>query len=266
MLNNNVEIINTWKNKEAYNMIFNNRVAVVTGSAQGIGLSIAKRLAKEGVKVVVTDINIDKVNEAVAEIKNNDGEAFGLICDVVNREEVKTLGEKVIEKYGRIDILVNNAGITRDSSFKKMTDEHWDAVLNVNLKSVFIVSQELSKYMEINKYGRIISLSSVVALSGNFGQANYSAAKAGIIGLTKTLAMELGKKGITVNAIAPGFIETTMTQEIPEKIRMEIIASIPVGRPGSPEDIAAATAFLASEEAGFISGVTLSVNGAMYRS
>ncbi|MBP1925138.1 3-oxoacyl-[acyl-carrier protein] reductase [Sedimentibacter acidaminivorans] len=247
-------------------MIFNNRVAVVTGSTKGIGLSIAKRLAKEGVKVVVTSRNIGKINEAVAEIKNEGGEAFGLKCDVTNREEVKALGEKVIEKYGSIDILVNNAGITKDSSFKKMTDEQWDEVLDSDLKSVFIVTQELSKYMELNRYGRILNLSSVVGLSGNYGQSNYSAAKAGIIGLTKTLAMELGKKGITVNAIAPGFIETAMTQEIPENIRMEIVASIPVGRPGSPEDIAAATAYLVSEEAGFISGVTLSVNGAMYRS
>jgi 3-oxoacyl-[acyl-carrier protein] reductase len=247
-------------------MIFNNRVAVVTGSTQGIGLAIAKRLAKEGVKVVVTSRNIDKVNKAVCEIKNDGGEAFGLKCDVTNREEVKALGEKVIEEYGSIDILVNNAGVTKDSSFKKMTDEQWDEVLDSDLKSVFIVTQELSKYMELNKYGRIINLSSVVGLAGNFGQANYSAAKAGIIGLTKTLAMELGKKGITVNAIAPGFIETAMTEEIPEKIRAEIISSIPVNRPGQPEEIAAATAFLASEEAGFISGVTLSVNGAMYRS
>ncbi len=247
-------------------MIFNSRVAVVTGSTQGIGLAIAKRLAKEGVKVVVTSRNIDKVNEAVDEIINDGGEAFGIKCNVTNREEVKALGEKVIEKYGSIDILVNNAGITKDSSFKRMTDEQWDVVLDSDLKSVFIVTQELSKYMELNKYGRIINLSSVVGLSGNFGQANYSAAKAGIIGLTKTLSVELGKKGITVNAIAPGFIETAMTQEIPEKIRTEIIASIPVGRAGEPEDIASATAFLASEEAGFISGVTLSINGAMYRS
>jgi 3-oxoacyl-(acyl-carrier-protein) reductase len=246
-------------------MIFYNRVAVVTGSTQGIGLAIAKRLAKEGVIVVVTSRNIDKVNEAVYEIKSEGGEAFGIKCDVTNREEVKTLGEKIIEKYGRIDILVNNAGITKDSSFKKMTDEQWDEVIDSDLKSVFIVTQELSKYMESNRYGRILNLSSVVGLSGNFGQANYSAAKAGIIGLTKTLSMELGKKGITVNAIAPGFIETAMTQEIPENVRTEIIASIPVGRTGEPEDIAAAVAFLASEEAGFISGVTLSVNGAMYR-
>lgn len=245
-------------------MIFNNRVAVVTGSTQGIGLAIAKRLAKEGVKVVVTGRNTDKVNKAVDEINSDRGEAFGFKCDVTDREEVRALGEKAIEKYGSIDILVNNAGITKDSSFKKMTDEQWDEVLNSDLKSIFIVTQELSKYMESNKYGRIINLSSVVGLSGNFGQANYSAAKAGVIGLTKTLAIELGKKGITVNAIAPGYIETAMTMEIPEKIRAGIIAGIPAGRPGKPEDIAAAAAFLASEEAGFISGVTLSINGAMY--
>ncbi len=246
-------------------MIFNNRVAVVTGSTQGIGLSIAKRLAKEGVKIVVTARNIEKVNEVVAEIKRDGGEAIGFKCDVTNREEVRALGDKVVEKYGSIDILVNNAGITRDASFKRMTDEQWDEVLTGDLKSVFIVTQELSKYMESNKYGRIINLSSVVGLSGNFGQANYTAAKAGILGFTKTLSVELGKKGITVNAVAPGFIETAMTQEIPEKIRAEILASIPVGRAGTPEDIAAAVAFLASEEAGFISGITLSVNGSMYR-
>nr|WP_312578088.1 3-oxoacyl-ACP reductase FabG [Sedimentibacter sp.] len=247
-------------------MLFSNdRIAVVTGAAQGIGFSIAKRLSKEGVKVVVADVSIDKVNKAVAEIKKDGGEAFGFKCDVTNREEVKALGEMTAKKYGNIHILVNNAGITRDSSFKKMTDHQWDEVLNVNLKSVFIVTQELSKYMELNKYGRIINLSSVVGISGNFGQANYTAAKAGIIGLTKTLSVELGRKGITVNAVAPGFINSAMTQEIPEKIRAEMIAGIPAGRAGEPEDIAAAVAFLASEETGFISGVTLSVNGAMYR-
>lgn len=246
-------------------MIFNDRVAVVTGSTQGIGLAIAKRLAKEGVKVVITARNIQKVNEVVEEIKSIGGDAIGFKCDVTNREEVKALGEKVVEKYGKIDILVNNAGITRDASFKKMTDEQWDEVITSDLKSVFIVTQELSKYMELNKYGRIINLSSIVGLSGNFGQANYTAAKAGILGFTRTLSVELGKKGITVNAVAPGFIDTAMTQEIPEKMRAKMIAGIPVGRAGTPEDIAAAVAFLASEETGFISGITLSVNGSMYR-
>jgi len=245
-------------------MRFSNRVAIVTGSAQGLGSAMAIRLAKEGVKVVVTDFNIEKINEVVAQIKNNGGDAIGFKCDVTNRVEVRELGENVINHYGKIDILVNNAGITRDASFKKMTDEQWDAVLDVDLKSIFIVTQELYKYMENNKYGRIINISSVVGLSGNFGQSNYSAAKAGVIGLTKTLAIEFGKNGITVNAVAPGFINTDMTKVMPVHAKDKMIASIPVGRPGEPEDIASAVAFLASDETGFISGVTLSVNGGMY--
>lgn len=245
-------------------MIFSNRVAVVTGSAKGLGAAMVQRFAQEGVKVVVVDFDFEKVNEVVEQIISNGGEAIGFKCDVTNREEVKVLGEKVIENYGRLDILVNNAGITRDSSFKKMTDEQWDAVLNVDLKSIFIVTQELYKYMEANNYGRIINISSVIGLSGNFGQSNYSAAKAGVIGLTKTLAIEFGKKGITVNAVAPGFINTDMTKVMPEQAKDKMIASIPVGRAGEPNDIASAVAFLASDETGFISGVTLSVNGAMY--
>ncbi|MDF2948961.1 MAG: 3-oxoacyl-(acyl-carrier-protein) reductase [Sedimentibacter sp.] len=245
-------------------MIFNNRVAVVTGSAKGLGAAMVQRFAQEGVKVVVVDFDFEKVNVVVEQIISNGGEAIGFKCDVTNREDVKALGEKVIEHYGRLDILVNNAGITRDSSFKKMTDEQWDAVLNVDLKSIFIVTQELYKYMEANNYGRIINISSVIGLSGNFGQSNYSAAKAGVIGLTKTLAIELGKKGITVNAVAPGFINTDMTKVMPENVKDKMVASIPVGRAGEPNDIASAVAFLASEETGFISGVTLSVNGAMY--
>lgn len=245
-------------------MKFSNRVAIVTGSAQGLGLAIARRLAQEGVKVVVTDFNVEKIDEAVAELKNNGGDAIGFKCDVTNRDEVRELGAKVIEHYGKIDILVNNAGITRDSSFKKMTDEQWDAVIDVDLKSIFIVIQELYKYMEENKYGRIINISSVVGLSGNFGQSNYSAAKAGVIGLTKTLAIEFGNKGITVNAVAPGFINTEMTKIMPDYAKDKMISAIPVGRAGEPEDIAAAVAFLSSDETGFISGATLSVNGAMY--
>lgn len=245
-------------------MIFSNRVAIVTGSAQGLGKAMAIRLANEGVKVVVTDFNLEKVEQVVEEIKSSGGDAIGFKCDVTNRDEVRKLGEEVIKHYGKIDILVNNAGITRDASFKKMTDDQWDDVLNVDLKSIYIVTQELYKYMEVNKYGRIINISSVIGLSGNFGQSNYSAAKAGVIGLTKTLAIEFGNKGITVNAVAPGFINTEMTKVMPDHAKDKMISSIPVGRTGEPEDIAAAVAFLSSDETGFISGVTLSVNGAMY--
>jgi len=246
-------------------MIFKDRVAIVTGSAQGLGRAMVERLASDGVKVVITDVNEEKINLAVNELTAKGYEVFGAKCDVTNRDEIRALGEKVIEKYGKLDIIVNNAGITKDSSFKKMTDAQWDAVMTVDLKSVFLVSQELVKYLEANGYGRIINISSLAGMMGNFGQANYSAAKAGVVGLTKTLSIELGKKNITVNAIAPGFINTEMTKVIPEDRKKVMIAEIPVGRPGEPEEIAAVVAFLASDEAGFVSGTVINVNGGSYR-
>jgi 3-oxoacyl-[acyl-carrier protein] reductase len=246
-------------------MIFEDRVAIVTGSAQGLGRAMVERLASDGVKVVITDVNEEKINLAVNELTAKGYEVFGAKCDVTNREEIRALGEKVIEKYGKLDIIVNNAGITKDSSFKKMTDAQWDAVMTVDLKSVFLVSQELVKYLEANGYGRIINISSLAGMMGNFGQANYSAAKAGVVGLTKTLSIELGKKNITVNAIAPGFINTEMTRVIPEDRKKAMLAEIPVGRPGEPEEIAAVVAFLASDEAGFVSGTVINVNGGSYR-
>jgi 3-oxoacyl-[acyl-carrier protein] reductase len=246
-------------------MIFKDRVAIVTGSAQGLGKAMVERLASDGVKVVITDVNEEKINLAVEELTSKGYDVFGAKCDVTNRDEIRALGEKVIEKYGKLDIIVNNAGITKDSSFKKMTDAQWDAVMTVDLKSVFLVSQELVKYLEANGYGRIINISSLAGMMGNFGQANYSAAKAGVVGLTKTLSIELGKKNITVNAIAPGFINTEMTKVIPEDRKKVMIAEIPVGRPGEPEEIAAVVAFLASDEAGFVSGTVINVNGGNYR-
>jgi 3-oxoacyl-[acyl-carrier protein] reductase len=246
-------------------MIFKDRVAIVTGSAQGLGRAMVERLASDGVKVVITDVNEEKINLAVEELTSKGYDVFGAKCDVTNRDEIRALGEKVIEKYGKLDIIVNNAGITKDSSFKKMTDAQWDAVMTVDLKSVFLVSQELVKYLEANGYGRIINISSLAGMMGNFGQANYSAAKAGVVGLTKTLSIELGKKNITVNAIAPGFINTEMTKVIPEDRKKVMIAEIPVGRPGEPEEIAAVVAFLASDEAGFVSGTVINVNGGNYR-
>lgn len=246
-------------------MIFKDRVAIVTGSAQGLGRAMVERLASDGVKVVITDVNEEKINLAVAELSSKGYDVFGLKCDVTNREEIRALGEKVIEKYGKLDIIVNNAGITKDASFKKMTDAQWDAVLTVDLKSIFMVTQELVKYLEANGYGRIVNISSLAGMMGNFGQANYSAAKAGVVGLTKTLAIELGKKNITANAIAPGFINTEMTRIIPEDRKKVMLAEIPVGRPGEPEEIAAVVAFLASDEAGFVSGTVINVNGGNYR-
>ncbi|ETA82156.1 3-oxoacyl-ACP reductase FabG [Youngiibacter fragilis] len=246
-------------------MIFKDRVAIVTGSAQGLGRAMAERLAADGVKVVITDVNEEKINEAVAELQAKGYDVFGARCDVTNRDEIRALGEKIIGKYGKLDIVVNNAGITKDASFKKMTDAQWDAVMTVDLKSVFLVSQELVKYLEANGYGRIINISSLAGMMGNFGQANYSAAKAGVVGLTKTLSIELGKKNITVNAIAPGFINTEMTRVIPEDRKKAMLAEIPVGRPGEPEEIAAVVAFLASDEAGFVSGTVINVNGGNYR-
>ncbi|MBW8382174.1 MAG: 3-oxoacyl-ACP reductase FabG [Youngiibacter sp.] len=246
-------------------MIFKDRVAIVTGSAQGLGRAMVERLASDGVKVVITDVNEEKINLAVNELTAKGYDVFGAKCDVTNREEIRALGEKVIEKYGKLDIIVNNAGITKDSSFKKMTDAQWDAVLTVDLKSIFMVTQELVKYLEANGYGRIVNISSLAGMMGNFGQANYSAAKAGVVGLTKTLSIELGKKNITVNAIAPGFINTEMTKVIPEDRKKVMIAEIPVGRPGEPEEIAAVVAFLASDEAGFVSGTVINVNGGSYR-
>ena len=240
------------------------KVAVVTGSARGLGKSIVERLAKEGAMVVVTDVNEEGCIETANEIIANGGDALAVTCDVTNRESVEALALATIKKYGKIDILVNNAGITKDSSLKKMTDAQWDAVITVDLKSVFICTQILSAYMVEQKSGRVISMSSLAGVSGNFGQTNYSAAKAGIIGMTKTWAQELGRKNITANVIAPGFMNTEMTKTIPEDITKTMLASIPLGRKGEPEEVAAAVVYLASDEAGFVNGVTLNINGGAY--
>lgn len=240
------------------------KVAVVTGSARGLGKAIVERLAKEGAKVVVTDLNEQGCIETANEIIASGGDALAVTCDVTNRESVEALASATIKKYGKIDILVNNAGITKDSSLKKMTDAQWDAVITVDLKSVFICTQILSAYMVEQKSGRIISMSSLAGVSGNFGQTNYSAAKAGIIGMTKTWAQELGRKNVTANVIAPGFMNTEMTKTIPEDITKTMLASIPVGRKGEPEEVAAAVVYLASDEAGFVNGVTLNINGGAY--
>jgi 3-oxoacyl-[acyl-carrier protein] reductase len=237
------------------------KTAIVTGAGRGIGAAIAKKLASYGANVVLADLKVECCQEIVEGIGPN---ALAVACDVTDRAAVHAMIEKTVEVFGQIDILVNNAGITADSTLKKMTDEAWDRVLTVNLKSAFICTQEVASHMMANKWGRIISMSSLAGVAGNFGQSNYAASKAGIIGLTKTWSKELGKYQITANAIAPGLIDTEMTQKIPDEVKQQLIDQIPARRMGKTDEIAMAVVYLASEEAGFINGVTLNINGGAY--
>lgn len=238
------------------------KVALVTGSAQGIGKAIASRLAEEGANIVITDINIEASQEAAKEIENLGRKSLAVQCDVSKRDEVNELVAKTLETFGQIDILVNNAGITRDGLFMRMKEEQWDAVMNVNLKSMFNVTQEVfTKAMMKKKVGSIVNLSSLVAIVGNAGQANYCAAKAGVIGFTKSLSKEISSRGVRINAVAPGFIKTEMTAAIPDKMQEEMINGIPMGRGGEPKEIADAVLYLASDEASYVTGQVLSING-----
>ncbi|MGE5633221.1 MAG: 3-oxoacyl-ACP reductase FabG [Caulobacteraceae bacterium] len=237
------------------------KVAIITGSARGIGKATAVKFVQEGAKVVVCDVNIDQVNETVEELKKLGGKVIGLKVDVTNRESIKKLFEDAVAAFGRIDILVNNAGITADGTLVKMTEEDFDKVINVNLKGVFNCGQAAAAYFSENGGGVILNASSVVGLYGNYGQTNYAATKWGVIGMTKTWAKELGKKGIRVNAVAPGFIMTPMTEKMPEKVLEMMKEKSPLRSLGQPEDIANAYCFLASDEARFITGTVLSVDG-----
>lgn len=237
------------------------RVAIVTGSARGIGKAIAEKFHREGHKVVIADLDQAQCDLVAAELGEG---ALGIQCNVTNRASVEALAERVMEAFGRVDILVNNAGITRDATLKKLTDENWDAVIDVNLKSVFLCTQILTPYMTGQQWGRVINISSVVGVAGNFGQTNYSAAKAGIIGMTKTWSKELGKYNVTANAIAPGYMDTEMVKLMPEEVLASMVASVPLKRLGKPEEIAAAAFYLASEDAGYVNGTTLNVNGGFY--
>jgi len=242
-------------------MNLNNRVAIITGAARGIGKSIAFRLAQAGACVVVTDI--DGSEPVAEEIRAMDRNSLAITADVSSAGEVSRLVETTLDTCGRIDILVNNAGITRDQLLLRMSDEDWDRVINVNLKSVFLCTKAALRPMLKQRWGRVINLASIVGIIGNAGQANYAASKAGIIGFTKSIAKEVASRGITVNAIAPGFIDTGMTQQLNESQKQELKQQIPSGYIGSPEDIAAAAAFLASEEARYITGQVLNINGGM---
>jgi 3-oxoacyl-[acyl-carrier protein] reductase len=241
-----------------------NKVALVTGSGRGIGRAIALRLAEAGASVVVNDIgDAAPVEAVVKEIKAMGGQALPVLADVSSAAEVERLVAEATSAYGRIDILVNNAGIARDQLLLRMTEEEWDRVLAVDLKSVFLCTRAVLKYMVKERRGRIISIASVVGMVGNAGQANYAAAKAGIIGFTRTVAKEVASRGITVNAIAPGFIDTEMTQRLKGEWKEELKKRIPLGRLGSPQDVAEAVAFLASDAAGYITGQVLVIDGGM---
>lgn len=240
------------------------KVAVVTGASRGIGRAIALELARTGAIVVVNyNGSKDKACEVKAEIEAEGGKALIMPCNVADAKECETFFKQLIQELGRIDILVNNAGITKDGLLMRMSEEDFNKVLDVNLKGTFHCIRQVSRQMIKQKSGRIINLSSVVGIAGNAGQANYSASKAGIIGLTKTAAKELASRNITVNAIAPGFIDTDMTGVLTEGIKEKIISQIPLGQLGKPEDVAKAAAFLASSDAGYITGQVLCVDGGM---
>ena len=239
------------------------RVAVITGGADGIGRATAMRFAQEGAVVVIWDMNEEKGKQTVAEINAAGGKASFLKVNTSNFAEVEAASKKVVEQYGKYEILINNAGITRDSTLKKMTPELWQQVIDVNLTGVFYCAKCAADIMTEQGWGRIVNASSVVALYGNFGQTNYVATKAGLIGMTKTMARELGKKGVTVNAVAPGFIFTDMVRKMPEEVLKSMEDKVPVKRLGKPEEIAAAYAFLASDDAAYINGTVISVDGDM---
>jgi 3-oxoacyl-[acyl-carrier protein] reductase len=242
-------------------LLFENKVVMVTGGAAGIGRATAAGFAKEGAKVAICDVN-PEAGKITAESLGP--EATFQQVDVSDNQSVNDWVESVVSQYGQIDVLVNNAGITRDGLIMRMKEADWDAVLNVNLKSAFNCTKAVSKTMVKQRSGRIINLASVVGVIGNPGQANYVASKAGIIGLTKAVAKEFASRGITVNAVAPGFIETDMTASLPEKARETMLAQIPLGRAGADLDVAEAVMFLASDKAAYITGQVIHVSGGMY--
>ena len=240
------------------------KTAVVTGASRGIGAAIAKHLATEGARVVVNySGSQNKAEEVVKEIEAAGGEAFAIQASVADSESVTGMIAATMERFGSVDILVNNAGITRDNLLMRMKESEWDDVINTNLKGVFLCTKAVTRQMMKQRAGRIINIASIVGVSGNAGQANYVAAKAGVIGLTKTTAKELASRNINVNAIAPGFITTEMTEELPEEVKTQMLTQIPLAKLGNPEDVAKAVVFLASNDSTYITGQTLHVDGGM---
>jgi 3-oxoacyl-[acyl-carrier protein] reductase len=240
------------------------QVAFITGGARGIGKAIAEAYAKLGCNVVIADIDVDLSGQTAKEIKGAGVDALGVQIDVSNSESVSAAFKSAKEKFDRVDILVNNAGITKDNLIMRMKEDDWDAVISINLKGVFLCTKEVIRIMSKQKYGRIVNIASVVAFMGNPGQANYSASKAGIVGLTKTTAKEYASRGITSNAVAPGFIVTAMTDALPDNVKDEMKKSIPSGEFGTVEDVANAVVFLSLPGSGYITGQVIHVNGGMY--
>jgi 3-oxoacyl-[acyl-carrier protein] reductase len=246
-------------------MRFSGKVALVTGSARGIGRTIVERFAAEGAIVVLSDvINEAAAAETLAAIVGAGGKGMVIMFDVGDAAQVDAAIQRILAEQGRIDILVNNAGITRDNLLMRLSEEDFDAVLRTNLKGTFLLTKAVSRHMMKQRSGRIINLSSVVGQMGNAGQSNYSAAKAGIIGFTKSMARELASRSVTVNAIAPGFIVTAMTEALPENVRKAFLDQIPMGRFGTPEDVAELAVYLASDGAAYVTGQVIGINGGMY--
>lgn len=244
-------------------MQLSSRVAIVTGGGQGIGKAIALKLASYGADVAVVDVNLERAEEVAKEVRNMGRRAMAMKADVVSVKETEEMAEKVYKELEAIHILVNNAGITKDGLILRMKEEDWDAVLNVNLKGAFNCTKAVLKYMTKMKWGRIVNIASVVGVMGNSGQANYAASKAGLIGLTKTIAREFASRNITCNAVAPGFIETAMTDSLSEKVREELLKQIPLARLGGANDVAMGVVFLSSNASNYITGHVLNVNGGM---
>jgi 3-oxoacyl-[acyl-carrier protein] reductase len=245
-------------------MGLDNKVAVITGAAQGIGKNVALLLAKKGASVVLCDINLEMAGETARGIEEGGSRCLALKSDVSSFKDAEKTIKETIENFGSVDILVNNAGITKDNVLLRMKEDQWDQVMAVNLKGTFNFTRAAVKVMLRQRSGKIVNIASITGLMGNAGQANYSASKAGIIGFTKSIAREYADRGITVNAVAPGFITTAMTDAIPEKEREELIKQIPMKRLGTPEDVAKTVYFLSSEDASYITGQVIGVNGGLY--
>ena len=240
------------------------KVALVTGAAQGIGKAVALLLARNGADIVVSDINLEKAEETAKEVQALGRKALATKVDVATLGDVEKMVEAILVQFGKVDILVNNAGIARDKLILRMTEEDWDAVLNINLKGTFNCTKAVVRHMSKQRSGKIVNIASVVGEMGNAGQGNYAASKAGVIGFTKTIAREFAQRGINVNAIAPGYIETPMTDALPDKAKEELKRLIPMDRLGKPEDVAEAVLFLVSEASSYITGHVLNVNGGIY--